>query len=875
MSAIESTNSPFEVVMASAGTGKTFALTNRLAGLLAGGAPVDRILAATFTRKAAGEIRERLLERIARAAIDDAAAADLSRYARCDLDRFGWLDVLRRLARGIHRVRIGTLDSVAQSLARSLSLELGLATPWTPAMDHAADGLRSEVVDRVLGELDSDDQQLLHTLSGAAASTRGDRRLGDLLASSGSQIRRADADAWSCLVQEASAGPDLDATHAAARSLAELPAPLTKSKRTPDARFTKAAAAVLDDVLAGNFAGVLKRSLVAASDEAGPAYYKVPVPEAWIAELQVIKHGAIRAAISELHERNLAAGRLLGRAMALDTQVRHERRSYALDDLWRALADSDVQTQQVAYRLDTEFDHVLLDEFQDTSIDQWRVLEPLIDEAVAGGDRARSVFVVGDVKQSLYGWRQAEAELLPYVARRWPQMGTSTLSVTYRCAPAIVDSVNTLFGSLRTNVALADHASAAQRFADVFEPHASAVESDSTVRLIDLDSALEDQEGVDENDRDGTTAIDVIADRVTRVHEAQPRSDIAVLVRRQQPIARIVAALQRRGIQAVADAASSPCDHPAVEAVLSALQLAAHPEDGAARYAVATSPLGSTLGLREASDRRGVTQLAGDLARRAFEEGIARTVEFLAMAAAEHANERGRDRLRDLISQAEAYEAEPPEHAGIDDFMRCARAARVRPRGEGVVRVLTLHGAKGLQFDAVFLADIDGALATRVPPIFSSTEDHGHADDPTADPTRLSLAGTSAIREHSPVLRELGARWRERAVYEELCLLYVGMTRAKTRLEVFVRPSKKGLGAVAWAGLGASGDVFEISDERHAQSPAAAGPARSPAGCPPSPPPMRAGPRLNPTPASRDPRRPAIGLGASGDVFEISDERHA
>ncbi|MFI4883343.1 MAG: UvrD-helicase domain-containing protein, partial [Phycisphaerales bacterium JB064] len=143
---------PFEVIMASAGTGKTFALTNRMAGLLARGVPVERILAATFTRKAAGEIRERLLSRIARAAADEAEASELSRHAGVDLDCQGWLEALRRLSRGIHHVRIGTLDSLAQSLARSLAPELGLAAPWRMAMDHAADQLRQDVIERVLAD---------------------------------------------------------------------------------------------------------------------------------------------------------------------------------------------------------------------------------------------------------------------------------------------------------------------------------------------------------------------------------------------------------------------------------------------------------------------------------------------------------------------------------------------------------------------------------------------------------------------------------------------------------------------------------------------------------------------------------------------------
>lgn len=815
----------FEVVMASAGTGKTFALTNRMAGLLARGVPVERILAATFTRKAAGEIRERLLSRIAQAAGDDRKAAELSKHADVSLDAAGWLEVLKRLARGVHRVRIGTLDSLAQNLSRSLAPELGLAAPWRQAFDHLAQQLRTEVVERVLAELPTAEaREPLRTLTGSEGNARGDAKLADLLRDSGQEIRRASDDAWACLEGEAGAGPTLEEVEEAAARLRHTPGPNNKSGK-PDKRFANAADAICDGVSNRQLGGLLGKTLLVASSSPTPTYYGVDIPGLWLSDLQTIFFGAIRAELETLHGRNLAAGTLLRRAVEIDDLVRREHRAYSLGDLWRALAESDLETQQVAYRLDAQYDHVLLDEFQDTSVDQWRVLEPLIDEAVAGGDRPRSVFVVGDAKQSLYGWRNAQAELLPHVARRWPQMRSDTLSKTYRCAPAIVEAVNTLFGSLTSNPALADHAAAAGRFADEFKAHESAVELPSLVRLVDIEAVLDDPESEEE-------AIELIADRVSRVHEQQPGAEIAVLVRRQKPIGAIVAALASNGVSAVSDASASPCDHPAVEAVLAALHLAEHPSDGPARFAVATSPLGKELGLERWDDRAGAERLAREVGHELFEQGLARAVERLAKRARPAANARGRARLLDLVAQAEAYEIDTVERASVDDFIAFARASRVPPRGSGVVRVLTLHGAKGLQFDAVFLADLDRPLATRSPAFLADAAGQ-EADDPAAAPTRMSLTGTKELREHSPVLSQMYQRWRERAAYEELCLLYVGMTRAKTHLELLVRPAEKGLGAAAWTGLAASGTEAEFGERAWLDRPCPNAPDRSAAPAPP------------------------------------------
>ena len=779
--------------MASAGTGKTFTLTNRMAGLLARGVPAERILAATFTRKAAGEIRERLLSRIARAAVDERAAIELSEHAGVALDSRGWIGSLRRLSRSIHRVRIGTLDSLAQSLARSLAPELGLATPWRTAMDHSGEQLRTDVVERVLGELqDGEDLELLRVLAGAEASARGDRKLADLLRDAGPALRRAERDAWACLAEEAQHGPSLEAVNAAIDRLRSLPGPVNKSGK-PNQHFVKAIDAIAQDVHNGDFERLLARSLIANCRAPEPTYFKICVPPEWLPQLQSVLGGVVRAEIGKLHERNLAAGRLVRRAFEIDDAVRREQRTYALDDLWRALAQTDLDTQQVSYRLDARFDHILLDEFQDTSIDQWRVLEPLIDEAVAGGERDRSVFVVGDVKQSLYGWRNAQAALLPYVARRWPQMRVDSLKVTYRCAPEIVLAVNRLFSALPQNEALAAHADAVARFAEEFDAHESAVEPGAKVRVVDTSTRLA-------ADADDDALATFVAERVAAVNAQRPEAEIAVLIRRQKPIGRIVAALAKLGVRAVADASSSPCDHPAVEAVLAALHLAEHPGDGPARYAVAHSPLGGELGYTAWDDQAAAARLAQRVSGWVFELGVARAVERLTRDAAQEANARGRQRLADLVAQAEAYEAETPQWVGVDDFIQFARRARVRPHGRGTVRVLTLHGAKGLQFDAVFLADLDASLAKR-PPAFLADAQGREDADPAAAPSRLSLSSVQGVRAHSAVLREMEARWRTQSVYEELCLLYVGMTRAKRHLEILVDGSGTGIGAAAWGGL--------------------------------------------------------------------------
>jgi len=127
---------PNHIIRASAGTGKTFQLSNRYIELLAHGHNCDSILATTFTRKAAGEILDRIVQRLANGALDEAKAAELAGFVECDLDSARCRELLKGLMRQVHRLQIGTLDAFFGRLARSFSLELGLPLDWSIATNQ-------------------------------------------------------------------------------------------------------------------------------------------------------------------------------------------------------------------------------------------------------------------------------------------------------------------------------------------------------------------------------------------------------------------------------------------------------------------------------------------------------------------------------------------------------------------------------------------------------------------------------------------------------------------------------------------------------------------------------------------------------------------
>jgi ATP-dependent exoDNAse (exonuclease V) beta subunit len=128
---------PKEQVLASAGTGKTFTISSRVIRLLSLGVSSDALLASTFTRKAAGEILNRVLKRLAHAALDDKKAHELVEEAGIQEvpgedppDARFFLGILRSLVQDLHRLNIGTLDAFFIRVARAFPSELGLSQEW-------------------------------------------------------------------------------------------------------------------------------------------------------------------------------------------------------------------------------------------------------------------------------------------------------------------------------------------------------------------------------------------------------------------------------------------------------------------------------------------------------------------------------------------------------------------------------------------------------------------------------------------------------------------------------------------------------------------------------------------------------------------------
>ena len=487
-----------EVVAASAGTGKTWQLTARILRLLLGGAEPPAILAITFTRKAAAEIRARALEFLTGwLRLDDAALARELRDIGLDLDPERPPPQLLADARGLYErlqfaeqdLRITTFDAFFQDLLQRFPLEAGIPPGYQILSEDRADRMKRAAVDRLLEE----------TARRPAGELGQSMRFLERCAPSLAQLR----DYFDRFLERALEWRVFEDGREPEALRRELDEAFFGRDPAPDPLEDPATAAAFDEPQLARLAELLRKS--GASDRSAQARAAQKLRHALerqdapaLERLQRI-HGALFNVDGDprgsLFTLSGAARRRLGaddgeyeellhryRALvpeALDWRLRLHNRE--LNRHWHRLGARLVEHYQrlkrqsgqmdfddqrlaarrlmhggvewVQYKLGQQFRHILVDEFQDTDDLSWQVLRPFLEAlreaADEAGPRGRSAFIVGDVKQSIYQWRRANPELQEEAGRyltRSLDARETTLDASRRSADAVIRLVNACFG---------------------------------------------------------------------------------------------------------------------------------------------------------------------------------------------------------------------------------------------------------------------------------------------------------------------------------------------------------------------------------------------------------------------------------------------
>lgn len=766
---------PHLCISASAGSGKTFRLSRRVLRLLAMGAAPDEIAAYTFSRKAAGEIFDSIVGALCQASASDHAAARTSRDIGLTQSRQAYLDHLRTLLRHLHRLRIGTLDSRISQMLSAVSVELGLP-PELSLMDSGSaeyQRLQSQVLNGLFrsGNLQAADTDTFLQLFTEATHGKSEKKFTPLIEQFLEKHRNTfllypRAEAWR---GPPIADPPCQLSAAEAGALVAL-----IRERLPEEITNGKVAASLQDFAeaCGRFglASTWSRDLPSTGvgprllAGEGPVFvfnrktYELSTP-LWNGFSQLMDH-VFAVALAQVQRRSLA---LYGFLLVYESAYRGRvfpggQLSFA--DACMLMAHFDqLEPAEMAYRLDGEISHWLLDEFQDTNQLQWQVLAPFIAEVLQDPEQRRSFFYVGDVKQAIYGWRGGDAGLFGRVRRQWPSIKHDSMAVSYRSAQPVLDLVNRVFDQLPVIEALP--AAAIDRWNREFKPHKSA--------LSGLPGRAEVLQATGE-EADGNQLI------LKMVRGLPADIETAILVRSNAEGKKIADTLRADGLRVSLEGSAALRDDTAVEAVLAALKQSAHPADSFSREYLRLA---------------GLEIEAFSLLEMIRQQGITPAVRFLINALRLPREALfSRARLERLLEAAMAFDrlGDP----SVDRFLAYVDKARLKENeARGVIRIMTIHQSKGLGFDAVI-------VPVNASGTFARTEPDQLAGSPAdaANPF-VTLLPVKTVCARIPELSRLQEALEADKVYETLCTLYVAMTRAKRSLQILLPVPPKSTGALS------------------------------------------------------------------------------
>ncbi len=765
---------PHVSIRASAGTGKTFQLSNRFLGLAAAGVAPDHILATTFARKAAGEILERVLTRLAEAADSDAERDELaSQLQNSTFRREACVALLRTLINHLHRLQIGTLDSFFVQLAGSFSLELGLPLGWRIIEPLEDRRLRSDAIQAMLESRPvTESVRLVHLLGKGEATRSVTRQIEGVVDNLYDVFLDSDQAAWQVIPRHKPL--DESAVRDALTQLAEL-------DHLNDERFVKARDKALQAATAGDWDAFVANGFAQRMICGESLYYSKPIEPHVQDTYQPLINHARAELVNRLANQTAGTYEMLSHFDKEYRRLKTARRAMRFDDVTRALAGglTERRVEELAYRLDGPLAHLLLDEFQDTSLGQWNVLLPFAKRVTAKlpATEARSFFCVGDGKQAIYGWRGGIAEIFDSVTGELPGIAERSLVESYRSAQVVIDVVNRVFGNLTSNPALAEFPAVTRRWHAHFEQHKTMKTTLSgCCRLLTAPQAPE-------GEKQETVTLRFAAEHIAGLARQHPERTIGVLVRRNKAIAPLIFELRSRHDVLASEEGGNPLiDSPAVMLVLSLLRLADHPGDTAARFHVARSPLGPAVGLTLFDDEEQARRLSQQIRERLVAEGYGRTLDAWVQALASQCGLRDLNRLLQLVTLA--YRLDDGRVRRPDDFIAEIESQRVEDPTAAKVRVMTVHQAKGLEFDIVVLPELDVSVKPQTPSVVIER------DAPLGPIRRVSRYVNETIQKLLPDdLQPMFTRWSDALIGESLCVLYVAMTRAVHALDMIIAPS--------------------------------------------------------------------------------------
>lgn len=776
------------LIEASAGSGKTYQLSNRVIGHILAGARPERIVALTFTLKAAGEFTEAVLRKFAEAAGNPASAERVLREIGLPAGDFS--DALERIVRALPRLRFGTIDGFFARVVRSFQYELGLTGGRFELIEGpGAEAVTTEILTEILQT--AAEEPLAAEFLLAFRRAHMGREKNSVLP----PIREF-TERWHETFLEHSEfrwGPDFPSV--SAEEWPELRDEFVASARrhlaaeiSETARVYKPLGAFIakvgehttgSGIIAEAFAQALPKQVLAslASGETGTALELVFSKQSTTISgpfADCLRGCIATAAMAEMHsaiERTRAIHGMMRMYDARRSSLHRRRGRLSFHDVkilmggWADSPGADLRRQEVDFRIDGATDHWLLDEFQDTSRADWRGLFPLVNEAVSREDA--SVFVVGDRKQAIYGWRGGDVGLFDELEANYSDDDTANphrlrkfpMAESWRSCPAVLELVNKVCGNrAKISELFGETVGKRWRWDDhVSAPPKALPAHNGEARVVQLEKDEEPLERI----------IALLEEKEIASREIS----CGILLRSNKLVKEYAAALRAAGFSIIEDGTRHPAHDSIAGAVLhQLLRWLANPDDSMATGVLRMSPIGNL----NANDGGGLFRFWEALTAEISREGFSGPIGKLAAGCEDAWTKYDERRIKDILEALAGLDA-----AGETSVIAAAewigRLKVSQPPGAGAIQVMTIHKSKGLGFDMVVIPEIS---SSPVP----------NAIDFTIAKTKNWILSPppSWVRGLNPELRKCEEQWVSAQRYEELCALYVALTRAKRGIYAFL-----------------------------------------------------------------------------------------
>lgn len=772
-------------LVASAGTGKTFNLSLRYINLLLSGAQMEQILCLTFTVKATAEMQERIIQVLN--ALADGNRADFKGERQILREHNSLTDEeLEKRARPVRdyvlknfsQMRIRTIDSFINRIISQFPFEANVRPGFSIIQDKEKEELEAEAFFSTYNLFSADMGDMLKKAARALEQTP--KSLMD-------EIRKQQSNFENQLIGL----PELAEKYKTdADFFADLTNRLNHHRKQAVEASIKFGTELLESKLNGNqkkqaeglaVSGNLKKitdtTLYCNCDPVSGYFKSFDYNEQQLkAYYEVIENtGKFLEAKGEMLVR--LAVKFYTMFFTEVERIKRVRNVLTFSDItmkaYSMLVENNIaeDTEYLYFRLDGRILHILIDEFQDTSLAQWKILEPLVQQALAGvgqQDAVKSFFYVGDPKQTLYRFRGGESRLFDTVTESYSDfINEQKLDVNYRSAKAVMDFANVLF----------------DRFKDeTFKYSEQTGHSEESGRV-----SVE----IIEKDTNQEYMLKCVEDLMKRGFRA---SDIAVLTETNSKADSCTEYLNENGIPARSETRQKLTDSAPFKIIMNIFNHIFYGDSLNAFAFHMTEPAVSTV--EEAAKEGFCEKIQAELAEFAEEvNGLNGQAAFTRAVNEFFLAERfeGDANFKKLCDIAVSLPITANLPAFFEEFKRRAESENALSAGKSeAVTVMTIHKSKGLEFEAVIISDLEirtkpDANSTRM--IFYSESD--------------SMLADSIIFNHGEKLNGFVSgsfaeayEAEEKAVYHDrLNLLYVAVTRAKRELYIPIKetPSKNTL----------------------------------------------------------------------------------